>query len=245
MWLQPREGTGSILCPASNLDLAELQSACERNRDFVFRAGHNHNNFSTFLKRKYAKVDMGDVRDCAELVARLDPEQCAWDATWLDDFRNDLAETGSWSMHFWAKPVQVRAATYATWAAALASPRRVRCVQDAAAPAIVTALSVTEQNSLGMPTNFFFAFTFFQQLSPPLVHSVFAEREPTLEPWYEPYSTKNMLRMFSFAFAGIADRLDAYVVTRDGNRARAAVWPTTSIPYTKRFQMICCFVDLN
>ena len=54
-----------------------------------------------------------------------------------------------------------------------------------------------------------------------------------------------VIMAFSFAFAGIADRLDAYVVTRDGNRARAAVWPTTSIPYTKRFQMICCFVDLN
>lgn len=65
--------------------------------------------------------------------------------------------------------------------------------------------------SEGMPTNFFFAVSFFSRLAAPLILNDWAELEPKLEPWMESH------------IVVMADNQQRTL------RRRASVWPTNTV----------------
>ena len=178
MWLTPNKHHGSLLCPSKRAaaEHGQIMARCSAlkgsNPSGWAGPDEARQNFSKTQNTTWHRLDPVNLWDCDDLEARLDPEQCTWDDSWLQDFQQDFEETQSWMLSFWLKPTM---------------------------------------QSMGMPSNFWFAVSLFSSLSPPLLLNFWNEVEPQLEPW-----------------------MDTYTVTKDDGQThapRAAIWPTTKVDY--------------
>jgi len=112
MWLTPDKHPGSLLCPSKRV-AAEQDQVMARCR--ALRGGQppgwtgpeeGRYNFSYTHEKTWHQLDNVNLWDCDDLEARLDPEQCAWDDSWLEDFQTDFEETRSWMLSFWLRPTE-------------------------------------------------------------------------------------------------------------------------------------------
>lgn len=112
MHLKPKDGAKSLLCPSDRVKREELVESCRKYKQMDeemegdFYNGEWARNFSWFLGKSYPGVSRTDLRDCDALAASIDETQCAWNSSWLDDFREDYEETGTWAMTIWVRSKQ-------------------------------------------------------------------------------------------------------------------------------------------
>jgi hypothetical protein len=102
MWLKPRQGARSLLCPRRDLSLADEIAKCEASAGQTVGSA---SSFENILQRTHQRVTPTDVRNCSQLAAAWDAEQCSWDGGWEADFAERYQQTRAWSVSFWAKPV--------------------------------------------------------------------------------------------------------------------------------------------
>jgi cytochrome b561 len=80
--------------------MASLLKECRAQRNTPeggeFADGFANNNWD-FLSR-------ANISDCDELGRRVDFTQCAWDDSWVEEFRAEYSKTRSFSFSFWIKP---------------------------------------------------------------------------------------------------------------------------------------------
>eukprot|EP00291_Cryptomonas_curvata_P010033 CAMPEP_0172189258 /NCGR_PEP_ID=MMETSP1050-20130122/22417_1 /TAXON_ID=233186 /ORGANISM="Cryptomonas curvata, Strain CCAP979/52" /LENGTH=898 /DNA_ID=CAMNT_0012863919 /DNA_START=802 /DNA_END=3497 /DNA_ORIENTATION=- len=102
MHLKPREGAPTVICPAQSLDEAALLAACHTAQSGGERESGEYTD--AFVGNNWSFITRANVSNCEDLARRVDFGQCAWNDSWVEDFRAEYAVTQSFSFSFWIKP---------------------------------------------------------------------------------------------------------------------------------------------
>ena len=104
MHLKPRDGSPTVICPAQSLNEASLLAACRAAQSGGERESGEYAD--SFVANNWSFLSRANVSDCEDLARRVDFGQCAWNDSWVEDFRAEYAVTQSFSFSFWIKPKQ-------------------------------------------------------------------------------------------------------------------------------------------
>lgn len=106
MHLTPRDNAASVICPRADAETGRILAECARHSargDDFWWSKEESPHFSDPLFYS-AQSGRADLRDCEELKARLDREQCEWDGSWLPAFQREFEKSRRWSVSFWVRP---------------------------------------------------------------------------------------------------------------------------------------------
>ena len=134
MWLQPKLNS-PLICPSDNVTRSELLAKCRKMWDDngcascpeekICTSGckchhkdgcpspkwksnydefYQYHNHMTWPVPPYFKRT--DLWDCDALEHDLDERQCAWNSSWIPQFKRDVKETKFYSITVWMKPTK-------------------------------------------------------------------------------------------------------------------------------------------